>query len=338
MSSIILSFLSSLLICLLILYSKKSHIKWTADEINKKHNMNSYAVPRVGGLAIYIGLVITIIYEYLKPNSNWYPSALLLSTILPIFTLGIIEDIFKNIKAIIRLAGSFSSAIIFMIIFKNEPSYIPFNLNYIQIVICIFFISLLINSYNIIDGLNGLSSMVGMMSILAITYVAYRVNDWMVIHLSAVYLASIMGFFVCNYPMGKIYLGDSGAYIIGFIQSSLSLLLLFRNNEISIWLIILINIYPIFEVIFSSLRRISENKNPMEADNYHLHSLLYKRFKETNENHVGNNHLNITPIMWGVAALGVIPGVLFWNNILLIRLFIILFTVVYLYFYKNLKA
>jgi UDP-N-acetylmuramyl pentapeptide phosphotransferase/UDP-N-acetylglucosamine-1-phosphate transferase len=115
----------------------------------------------------------------------------------------------------------------------------------------VFAITGLTNAYNIIDGLNGLASMVGVITLLALGYISYETGDRSLLYLSGAMIAAILGFFIWNYPKGSIFLGDGGAYLIGFWIASLSVLIVSRHQEISPWFAVLANIYPIVETIFT---------------------------------------------------------------------------------------
>lgn len=335
MSSLILGLFASLLLNLIAIKFRSIHIKWTIDEEIKYHSLNFASTPRIGGLSIFIALCIVIIYEILKPNSNWYPAMLLLTASLPIFFLGFLEDITKKITAIIRLFGSFLSASLFIYLLQVGFEFSAYTeiIKYLIYFGFILFIATLINSYNLIDGLNGLASMVGVITLAGICYIAYRVDDWMIIHISMVVISVIFGFFILNYPRAFIYLGDSGAYLLGFMVSSLSLLLILRNGELSYLLLVLLNIYPLFEIVFTILRRVLARTNPMIADKIHLHSLLYRKIKIFLKIGTKEDHTNTTPFMWMLASLGVFPAALFWNDELALAISIMLFLLTYLAIY-----
>jgi UDP-N-acetylmuramyl pentapeptide phosphotransferase/UDP-N-acetylglucosamine-1-phosphate transferase len=121
--------------------------------------------------------------------------------------------------------------------------------------------------------------MVGICILIAITYVAYKNNDLEIMYASLTFTGAVIGFFTYNYPRGLIFLGDGGAYLIGFVIACLSCLLVIRNDAISPWFPLLLNIYPIYETIFSIWRRkIYQKTNPSFPDRMHLHTLIYRRF------------------------------------------------------------
>lgn len=133
----------------------------------------------------------------------------------------------------------------------------------------------LANAYNIIDGFNGLASMVGIITLLAIAYMGFLFFDPTIIYLSLVMAGAILVFFIWNYPRGLIFLGDGGAYLIGFWIAALSILLTCRHQEISPWLALLINGYPILETLFTIYRRrFHQGKGPGQPDCIHFHTLI----------------------------------------------------------------
>jgi len=117
----------------------------------------------------------------------------------------------------------------------------------VGLVFTLFAIAGLTNAYNIIDGFNGLSSMVGVITLIAISYICYQFNDFIVLSLSISLIGAILGFLIWNYPSGMIFLGDCGAYLIGLWVASITILLICRHPEISPWFGLLVNIYPVLE-------------------------------------------------------------------------------------------
>ena len=125
----------------------------------------------------------------------------------------------------------------------------------ISIVFTCFSVAGVTHSINLIDGFHGIASMIGIFILSAIIYVAFKVSDMTIVILGISVIGAILGFFVLNYPKGLIFLGDSGAYLIGFWISLLSLLLVNRHEEVSDWFPLLLCFYPIFETIFTIFRR-----------------------------------------------------------------------------------
>ena len=133
------------------------------------------------------------------------------------------------------------------------------------------------NAINIIDGFNGLASGVCLLVLAGIMYVAYDVKDVEIFYCALVLFFGILGFFVCNFPLGKIFLGDGGAYFLGFILGMLLVLLTQRHTEsVSAFFGLSIMIYPVWEVVFSIWRRKRLRLNATSPDDLHLHTLIFK--------------------------------------------------------------
>ena len=135
------------------------------------------------------------------------------------------------------------------------------------------------NAINIIDGFNGLASMCVLMMLLAIAYVGFAGRRHARRHVALIAAGAVLGFFIWNFPAGLIFLGDGGAYFLGFVLAELSVLLLARNPQVSPMFPLLLCAYPIFETVFSMYRRrvlrgVADRAQP---DGIHLHTLIHRR-------------------------------------------------------------
>jgi len=146
-----------------------------------------------------------------------------------------------------------------------------------------FFVTLLVvagftHSINIIDGFHGLASGSVIIMLFALMALAWLCQDSLVLYLSGVLLLSTLGFFLMNWPFGKIFLGDAGAYLLGFWVVELGLMLVNRNPRISPMAPVVVGIFPLIETLFSMYRRKFVRQHPINhPDGLHLHTLIYKR-------------------------------------------------------------
>jgi UDP-N-acetylmuramyl pentapeptide phosphotransferase/UDP-N-acetylglucosamine-1-phosphate transferase len=211
----------------------------------------------------------------------------------------------------------------------------------VAILFSILSITGLANAYNIIDGFNGLASMIGIITLTGLAYVSLRVNDPELMFLSLIMLATVAGFFIWNYPAGLIFLGDGGAYLIGFWIALISILLVNRHQEISPWFAFLINGYPIIETLFTIYRRkIHQNKNPGQPDGMHFHTLLYRRvfksFKHPNKaNGTFSANAKTSPFLWLLSSVSIIPSVIYWQSTPILLSFTLLFCLLYWWLYRQ---
>ena len=148
----------------------------------------------------------------------------------------------------------------------------------------------------------------------AIAYVANQVGDDTVATLALMGAGAVLGFFFWNFPGGLIFLGDGGAYFLGFYAAELGILLLARNPGVSPLCPLLICIYPVFETLFTMYRRkVLRGRAMGLADGVHLHSLIYRRILRwavgTHDAKMLTRRNSMTaPYLWLLCGLGIAPA------------------------------
>jgi UDP-N-acetylmuramyl pentapeptide phosphotransferase/UDP-N-acetylglucosamine-1-phosphate transferase len=134
------------------------------------------------------------------------------------------------------------------------------------------------NSINIIDGFNGLASLASGLAFVGYALIAWQVGDTALAQVSMVIAACVWGFFWVNWPLGKIFLGDGGAYFVGFALAWLAVLLIERNPGVSAFAALVICAHPVTEVLLSIYRRKVRKTHPGMPDKLHFHSLVKRRY------------------------------------------------------------
>ena len=147
------------------------------------------------------------------------------------------------------------------------------------------------NAINVVDGLNGLASSILMIALGTVSLIAYSVGDQSLALNTLIIFAAISGFFLLNWPWGKIFLGDGGAYLCGFALSWSCVLLVERNLTISPFCCLLVCIYPCTEILFSVYRRNKRSNITTRPDSYHMHSLIYRRYLKTKKQNIYENSI-----------------------------------------------
>lgn len=339
---LIVSFICSLLIV------KYHHLY--ADYTNTLHDgpqkIHNSSVPRIGGLSIFLSLTISTLYVIFQNPQHYYIASSIFISSAIVFFVGFLEDItnkvsIKNRLIFVGIGAIFATKTLNILITNIDIPYINQALNFLIIAWPFTIIAIvgLTNAYNIIDGLNGLASMVGIISLSAITYISLKLGDFTIMTMSLMLIGAILGFFLWNYPSGAIFLGDGGAYLIGFNVALLSISLINRHHEISPWFGLLINAYPIFETLFTIWRRrIRKGRNPGTPDRSHIHSILFRRNVRTPRRHkkffISNRNSQTSIYLWGLCGLATIPAVLWWNNTLVLAFFFVLFCISYILIYR----
>ena len=349
MTSLLLAFAVSAAITLLIVRSAKVHAARTADrDFSKPQKFHTVAVPRIGGVGIVLGLVAGMVL--LTRDSGGSAGTFCITLMVcaaPAFLAGFVQDFTEALTPRGRLAATGLSAVLAYFVMDAAIRYtaIP-GLDWLvsfwwgALATTVFAVAGIANAVNIIDGFNGLASMCVVLMLAALAYVAYQVGDPLIGTLALAGIGAVLGFFLWNFPAGLIFLGDGGAYFLGFFVAELSILLLQRNpNEVSPLFPLLICFYPVFETLFSIYRRSFLRAMPSSMpDGIHLHSLIYRRVLRWA---VGNSSAKAltrrnsltSPYLWLLCMLSVVPGVLFWNNTAVLGGFLALFGFSYVVLY-----
>jgi UDP-N-acetylmuramyl pentapeptide phosphotransferase/UDP-N-acetylglucosamine-1-phosphate transferase len=144
-----------------------------------------------------------------------------------------------------------------------------------------------------------------------------------------------------NFFTGKIFLGDGGAYLIGFLSASFSLIVAGPQiNKVSPWLPIAVNAYPIIETLFSITRRCVNGVSPFHPDSNHLHTLCFRFFKKKLSRKFFSpsllNSLSVLPITFSSAVLSFL-AILYRKDSLVLVVLLISYGFLYLCFYSFLS-
>lgn len=280
---LILSFASSFFICFLIIRTATLHKKITFDVNEGIQKFHIAPTPRVGGLGIFIGLVVS----YFISDNDKLTLLIYFFIIFGIFPFffGLLEDLTKTVKIIYRLIATLISGVIGWHISDASIKFVGINFidhalsyQFISVVFTAFSVGGISNSINMIDGLNGLASITIIVSLTAIGSIALSVGDINLAISIFILACSVFGFFILNWPFGKLFLGDGGAYLCGSLLAWSSILLVERNNSIAPFAMLLICVYPFTEALFSIKRRLFSLNSITNPDALHLHSLIYRRY------------------------------------------------------------
>ena len=164
---------------------------------------------------------------------------------------------------------------------RLDLPYVDVWLTYLPIALALtwFMVAGACNAINIIDGNHGLAGGTSLVMFAGLAVVAGDVGDRLVLAQVLAITGALAVFLLWNYPHGKVFLGDAGAYFIGFMYAQLAIQLAARNAGVSAWFVIALAAYPIAETLFSIYRRkILRRGSAMQCDVMHLHSLLYLYF------------------------------------------------------------
>ena len=264
-------------------------------KIAKKHNLLVFpnhrdthygGIPRLGGLAIFISVTFSLIF-FSSINTVLYFKSILTGMLI-LFFIGLHDDL-NSLRAYKKLIGE-AVAIGFVIaggvIFSNLHGFlgiyeIPMV---VGIPITIFILIVIINSFNLIDGIDGLASGLGIQIALVFGLYFYFSGALKFAMLSAILFGALTGFFYHNVlsRKNKIFMGDSGSLILGLLIG----LMVWRFNQVAATAILPFPIHaapavamgimtlPLFDTLRVFTLRIFRNKSPFNADRIHIHHIL----------------------------------------------------------------
>ncbi len=307
-------------------------------------------VPRLGGVALLVGVECTWIAGVISSRMAGDPSSLHMGIVtlcwgvalLPAVLGGIAEDLTQRLSVRYRLLLTLCTAVLaFVLLDLRVPRLGAAWVDswmaaapWLGILIAMVGVAGVPHAFNIIDGCNGLAGMVALIICLALAHVALQVGDRALAAMLIVTAAGTAGFLVWNYPRGMLFAGDGGAYLWGIVVAFGSITLVQRHTQVSPWFPMLLLIYPVWETVFSIYRKVVRGMSPGMADALHFHQLIYRRIvwnvfddDESRRRLTRNNRTS--PYLWGFTLLSVVPALLFWRNTLALMICCLLFIVLY---------
>lgn len=316
--TITVTLIVSYLLAQALVLSAHKHGHLTMDLPGAVQKFHFDPTPRVGGIAIYAALTTAWV---LLPGAG---ERKLLATVLlagmPALLVGLLEDVTKRVSVRTRLlvtmgSGGLAAVWSGLAITRLHIPAVDSALAIwpIAVLFTAFAVGGIANAINIVDGFHGLASGTVIISLLGLASIAFSVGDLPLATVAIVMAAAVGGFWLVNFPWGKLFLGDGGAYFSGFTLAWLSVELLARNASVSPWASVLLCGYPTIEVVYSIIRRRKQRRSPGEADRNHLHSLVATQLIQPRLRHLHPNLRNsaVSLVMWICAVVPVLPAVFF---------------------------
>jgi UDP-GlcNAc:undecaprenyl-phosphate/decaprenyl-phosphate GlcNAc-1-phosphate transferase len=271
-----------------------------------ERRINTYAVPRMGGIVIYLTAIISIIGFF---NDLTQLRFFILGS-LSLLLLGIFDDI-KDVSYQKKFVIQFIAAL-FLLIFLSDTYNsislfgfkIPFPLD--KILLMIFIVGV-INAINLYDGLDGLVTSFSLLISFITFYFGWELNNQLLLILSASLIGSLIGFLKYNIFPAKIFLGDSGSLTLGFFL--ITAVLISSTNpatkNIDLTFSIILLAVPVIDTLRVMIGRIANFKNPFLPDLSHIHHIIL------------NSRIN------------------YKRTLVILQSFSIIFIVIALYYYKS---
>lgn len=278
----LLVFTVTLLAAAALVITQKWHGRFSLDTAGGIQNHHTEPTPRVGGIAILLGLVSAWLLASKEVRHLLGP---MLLAGVPAFVFGLMEDVTKRVSIRARLLATMASGALawYLTGIAMQNAGVPpldwlLQLTPLAVLFTAFAVGGLANAINIIDGFNGLAT--GAVAIMfgALGLMASNLADYTLANVCYLMAVCSLGFGAVNWPLGKIFLGDGGAYLLGFVLAWLAVLVPMRNPNVNGIASAMVCLYPVLEVAFSVRRRRHRTgHHPGQADKAHLHHFIHRR-------------------------------------------------------------
>ena len=271
--SMLISFIATPLV-------KKLAYKIGAVDVPKDNRrMHDHPIPRMGGLAIFIGCVVSIL---LFADVDRALRGILIGACI-IVAVGVVDDahpLGAGVKFILQIVAALIAVWHGVVIqtianpffFGDNPYW---NFGIWAVPITVIWIVAVTNSVNLIDGLDGLADGVSTIGALTMLIIALMMVDLEIAVITAALVGACVGFIPYNRNPAKIFMGDTGSTFLGFMLATVSVIGLFKLYAMISFIVPFIILgFPIFDTVSAFTRRILKGQNPMKADRSHTHHKL----------------------------------------------------------------
>ena len=316
---------------------KKKSTLLIDDQFTKPQAFHEYSTYRLGGTMFFLSLILVFLYLFFVKNIFYLE---LISFCTLFFLLGLIDDLKINLAPKFRLIIMiiFLLTLVSLNEFYLESITVGYLNNLMKIdIFALFFVCLcflfIINGANLIDGFNGLLGIHALI-IFVILFLINFFNDHNVQYILFYVILITLIFIVYNFPKAKIFLGDSGAYLLGALIAISTINTNNLDPSISSFFFCILLFYLFFEVFFSFIRKIViEKKSPLFPDKKHLHMLLYKiLLKKNNSKSKSNYHVSI--IINSIYLIMIIPAIFMMTDGMFCKYYSIVFFISYFFSYR----
>ena len=282
----------------LLVHTQDWHLHLTGDHPDSgPQKLHTEATPRIGGFAVMCGFLAGFAWLYFmaSPSLHNQLAALrpgwLLAGLIPLFVLGLIEDIRKSVSVRLRLGVSLAAGALAHIFagVRVEALGLPVidallhSLPLASLLLTLVAVAGLVHAMNIVDGLNGLLAGITLVVLGVLAAVSARFDEIGLMFLALTGMVSIAGFAVFNFPRARLFCGDAGAYLVGYLAAIIVILLVLRQPLISPWFALAVVMHPVTETLYSAWRRVRQGLHPTHPDARHMHSLWAAALQQRND-------------------------------------------------------
>ena len=337
----ITTYLTFFIVSLLLTSAATPMVRWIAIhfkilDVPDDRKVHKELIPRLGGIAIYLGIVMTLFIGYFVSevardliDKNFRLCVLLLIGSSILCMTGAVDDsvglsawkklLFQVIAAFIAYFGG-----LHLHIYESISTYSPL-FSIVTMVLTVFWVTVITNSINLIDGLDGLASGITIIVVLVLSVISHHNGNIVASFFAIVVAGSVLGFIRYNIYPAKMFLGDSGSLLLGYLLANLTLNGIQQKSLLSsLTIAILLLSMPLLDTTLAVFRRFMKGHSIFFADGNHIHHRFLKR---------GIKHPMSIMILWTVTLIfGMAALLISLHDVGPVREFVNIFSVLLLGF------
>lgn len=306
---------------LIIVISKKiQFLAGRTNDLSAVQAMHTRKTSRLGGVAIFMALALTVWWAPLEVSSS-YSKFFVATTLL--FIVGLCEDLGFHVSPRNRLLSAMAASTLVIILLD---AWLPrlgissvdawMRAWWLGAPITLLITAGIANGFNLIDGVNGLSGFTAIVALLALGQIASYGDYATMISLTTMVAACVVGFWILNFPFGFIFLGDAGAYVLGFVISWFGIAVLINVPSASPWAILLTVYWPVADTLLAIYRRSRRQGDISAPDRLHVHQMVMRVleicFLGRRRRRLSNPMTTV--VLSPFVAAPAVAGVLFWDQ------------------------
>lgn len=257
----------------------------------------------MGGVPIFIGAIFAILFWMIGTMD--FDGKFLLSSLVILFVIGLRDDLIP-LKPILKLVSQLIPILLIALFsdFQLTSFYSLIDADFpplVSILLTTFTLVVITNSFNLIDGIDGLSGSLGCIILSSLGVWFFLLGEYQSASISLAFVGSLIAFLMYNWSPSRIFMGDTGALAIGFLIACFSIQFINVNFELdpshplrfesTISTAIFLLILPLTDTLRVFFLRLLYSKSPFAADNNHIHHILID---------LGLSHSSASLILGGV--------------------------------------
>jgi len=286
------------------------------DDLGSFRKHHDHGIPRLGGIAIFVSFTITSLLFGFADKS--LPVNYILGACIILFAMGMKDDLTGVnsstkfllqfiVGTILVVLGNIRITSLYGILGIYELPYI------ISVLISILLITLIVNAFNLIDGIDGLAATTAIIANCTFGALFVYMHQYQLALVSLALVGAVAGFLKYNLSPAKIFMGDTGSLLLGLISAVMAIKFIELNKlpgarieaiYSAPALTVAVLIGPVFDTLRVFTLRIANGKSPFDADRNHIHHRILR---------LGYSHIQTTLILAGFNAVSIVIVLLFSN-------------------------